>query len=200
MGKTEWTAICAAVVLLLGFLLYMFVIRDTWEKDNCSQIAQRCEAVLLAIEQSDDDAAAQAYAELNRFIGERTIEREWLAKRLDEVRRASVLADQRIEQARRKREARELVERQQREAEARAERQRRIAEERVERQERKEREAAATRQSEKKYKGFTEAELQRVYEKLKRKGYSAEEAILTVKAMLDYPDTKAKLRKWLDNN
>ncbi|MGB6043065.1 MAG: hypothetical protein WBF93_07910, partial [Pirellulales bacterium] len=83
-----------------------------WEIDNYSQITERCDAVLLSIEQSDDDAAAQAYAELNRFIGERTIQRESQAKRLDEVRSTFAPVNHRIEQARRQRAAQELAERQ----------------------------------------------------------------------------------------
>ena len=49
------------------------------------------------------------------------------------------------------------------------------------------------------YEGFTPSELDRVYRKLLRQGNSPEEAILTVRAMLDYPETKASMRRMLDN-
>ncbi len=111
------------------FITYWFGVRDTWEIDNYSQIAERCEAVQLAVRQSDDEAAEQAYAELHRFIGEHTIEQDWIATSVNKVRDAYAPVNQRIEKARSKREARELTERKRRKARAVAESRRQQARE-----------------------------------------------------------------------
>ena len=113
-----WLGIPA--ILFLLFIIYWFGFHDSWEIDNYSQIDKRCKAVLAAIQQSNDDAAEQAYTDLNIFIGERTFEHNWIAQRVDEVHQAYVPVNIRIKQARLEREARELAEKQ-REDLARAE-------------------------------------------------------------------------------
>ena len=157
-----------------------------WEIDNYLQIIERCEAVQLAIRQSDDATASHAYAELNHFIGNRTIERESLAIRVGEVRKAIIPVNERFEQSQREREAQERTARRQ----ARAKR-RQLQTQEV---------RTTDRQSNTGYKGFTESELKIIYEDLRSKGYSSEDAILTTKAMLDYPDTRAAVRQKLDGN
>jgi len=179
-------------VLLLVFLTYWFGIRDTWEADNRSEITARCETVLQAARQSEDQAAAVAYAYLTKFVGARSIENTSLANKLNTVGQAIAPVLERLEVARRKqeREANELAENKRREALAESERQQKQA-----------REAAAARSRHAEtYKGFSESELTRLYNEMERKGMSPEEAILTVKAMLDYPDTQAIAREWLRRN
>lgn len=111
-----------AVVFLL-FKVYWFGIRDNWETDNYSAVAERCDAVFYSIQQANDEAAAQAFADLKRFVGQHSIKDEWLANRVEEVNSAFATVAERIEQVRRKDAARELEKRQRREAEAVAKRQ-----------------------------------------------------------------------------
>lgn len=178
------------VILFVVFLTYWFGFRDTWEIDNYSQIADKCKVLHQAIANSNDEEATKAYDELHRFIGNHQIEKDFIVERVQTARDAYGQVEARIEQARRKREARELAEKQRREVHARAERQRLRAGE----------VAAAAQRSEKMYKGFTESELERVYEKLLSIGYSSEEALLTLKAMAEYPDTRAAMSRSLDND
>jgi len=177
-------------VMVLVSLTYWYGIRDTWEVDSYSEIIARCETVLQATNESDDEMVVEAYEGLIAFIGDRTVESDFLADKLKTVEKAIAPVLDRREQARREREAEELAERKRREAVAEAQRRREQAREA----------AAAASRREGTYKGFSESELQRLYGRLRQKGYSSEEAILTVKSMLDYPDTRAVAREWLRKN
>ena len=95
-----------SAILCLVLIIY-WANRDTWELDNYSQITERCEAVQLAIHQSDAKAATLAHEELNCFVGGRKIEIELLVKRIDEVRTAFVSFNQQLEKTRREEERRE---------------------------------------------------------------------------------------------
>ena len=106
--------------LLLVFLAYWFGFRDTWELDNYTRIMQQCDAVERALAQSDDAAAAEAYAELNSVIGERTVKHRNLTARLAETRTAFTPVNARLEEAEREREAQRLAERRRAEALAHA--------------------------------------------------------------------------------
>jgi hypothetical protein len=103
-------------LILLVFLTYWFGVRDTWEVDNYSEITARCESVLRATRHSDDQAAAQAYADLTAFIGDRTIERDSLTDKVESVNLAIAPVHERLEQARRDQEAKVLAETQRRKA------------------------------------------------------------------------------------
>jgi transcription initiation factor TFIIIB Brf1 subunit/transcription initiation factor TFIIB len=116
-------------LIFLVFITYWFGIRDTWEIDNYSEITARCEAVMQATRGSDDQAADQAYAELTAFIGDRSIESDSLAGKLASVNSAMAPVRERLEQARREREARDLAERNRREAQAEAQRRAQLARE-----------------------------------------------------------------------
>lgn len=179
----------ALALIAITFCIYWFGMRDTWETDNYLPITRQCDAVLAAIGSSDDDAAAQAYADLTTFVEGHVIESPSLIKRLETVDNAMSPVLARIERERREREAqaeREKREREIEEAKAKYEKWRR--------------ENEVKSASDATYKGFTESELEKVYEKLRSEGYSAEEAILTVKAMLDYPDTREIVRKWVQDH
>jgi len=112
----------AAAVLFLAFSVFWFGIRDTWEIDNYSTIIHHCELVHLAINLSDDKAAVQAYSDLDQLIGRRKLERDVLAKRLEEVRQAFIPVGVRAEIARARED--EALAARQRETEALAARQR----------------------------------------------------------------------------
>lgn len=103
-------------VLIVVFATYWFGIRDTWEPDNHANIIDRCDAVLAAVQESDDDKAAQAYLELTELIGERSIENENLTRKIDSVEKAIVQVNFRYAQAEQKRKATELAERRRRQA------------------------------------------------------------------------------------
>jgi transcription initiation factor TFIIIB Brf1 subunit/transcription initiation factor TFIIB len=168
--------ICVSLILYRSLSPFWSSVHDTWENDNFALITEQCNVTLRATQGSDDNAAMDAYMELDSIVGGHVIESELLASRIDVVRRAIDPVRKRLEQNERVRLARLCADREQR-----------IAEE-------EERQQAAL------YKGFTESELDRAYERLRQEGYSAEEAILSLKAILDYPDTTAVLRQWLDNN
>jgi hypothetical protein len=138
MGKTEWAAVGLAALFLVAFLLYMFVLRDTWEEDNMYTVfSAKDEADSLA---SDGDyaAAIKKYEGLMDLVGDRrlndpalsdvlTAARDALGecKRLDEARiakekkEAERIRAQQVEERRRQVEAIALAERARREEEMR---------------------------------------------------------------------------------
>ena len=87
-------------LLFLMSLTYWFGIRDTWETDNYSAIATRCETVLRATRAADDQAASQAYKNLVIFLGNRTIESDQLTSKLKSVELAIDPINERLERER----------------------------------------------------------------------------------------------------
>ncbi len=106
-------------VFFLSFLIYWFGVRDTWENDNYLRITEQCQTVDAAIAGKDDDAASQAYAELNNLLGDRTIQRQSLSLRIQKVRTAYLPVQKRLDEFRLEREARERLENARIEREAR---------------------------------------------------------------------------------
>jgi len=175
-------------ICFLMFITYWFGFRGTWEINNFSQITDRCEAINRAVAKPDDAEATRAYNELFRFIGDHQIKHDFVADHIQAAQEAYAPVKTRIEL---KLEAEELAKRQRREVQAKQSQRHRQQARNA---------AAATPRSARMYKGFTESELERVYEALQRQGHSSEDAILTIEAMTEYPDTKDKMRRFLDDD
>lgn len=173
-------------VVLITFLVFWFGIRDTWETDNYQQIVELCEKVMDATHQADDKTAEQAYGDLTALIEDRPIENDSLANKVESVQSAMEPVLDRLEQTRREQKARQLAEKKRRERQNNAQQPSDVL--------------APSPFAGGTYKGFSEYELNRLYERLQSAGYSSEEAILTVRDMLKYPDTRATARQWLRNN
>lgn len=176
-------------IAFLVFAVYWFGYRDTWSIDHYAQITEQCDTVLSAIRRSDYEEARTAFTELDGFIGEHRITPESLHQQVEEVREAYAPIRKQYEQLRIQKEALEE-----------ARRNEQIAHEEALRKAQAARTKEYLKQRPSGYQGFTESELMRIHSKLVSEGYDYDEAILVTKDMLDYPDTRATVRHWLDNN
>lgn len=60
-------------------------LRDTWESGHHAVIADRCDAIALAIRQGDDETAEREYNSLNKLIGNRELHWEGLARKVESI-------------------------------------------------------------------------------------------------------------------
>lgn len=71
--KRKWIIFGLLALLLGGFLLYVFVQRDTWENDNFSTVMQmQSEAAILAVN-GDAKQALVMYEDIFHLVGQRQI-------------------------------------------------------------------------------------------------------------------------------
>ncbi|MHB9071720.1 MAG: tetratricopeptide repeat protein [Sedimentisphaerales bacterium] len=78
--------VVAIAVFLISFLLWAFVLRDTWEADNYEKMRNLAESASSAITEKQYEKGLATYEELFQFVGNHKLKRLYTKKKYDEAK------------------------------------------------------------------------------------------------------------------